>query len=256
MSMAPDAVRLPRWKRIVQKAALRVQLGWHCLSGFDDDIGRSTVRVSFAQNGEDIIAWRILNSLGIRRPRYLDIGAHDPVRLSNTALFHLFGCRGVNVEPDPDLFRRFLRRRPHDLNLNVGIGPIAGEMAFFRMADPLLNTFSLDEAERMQREEGVSIVSQEPVRVERIDTILAQAGFTPDFLSIDAEGHDLAILQSWDFNVWRPAVICVETLTFSTRATGQKLPAMQRFLGEVGYRSKADTHINTLFVDERRRSVS
>lgn len=244
---------LPRWKRVAEKAALRAQLAWQCLTTFEDAVDRSVLKVSFAQNGEDLIAWHALHALGLRRPRYLDIGAHDPVRLSNTALFHLLGGRGMNIEPDPTLFAAFPAQRPRDLNLNVGIGPVAGEMTFFRMTDPLLNTFSADEAARLEREEHIRIADRIPIRIEKIDTLLDHWDFTPDFLTLDTGGHDLAILQSYDFTRRRPAVICVETLTFSTCAQGRKIFEIADFLVSTGYRVHADTQINTLFVDERRR---
>ncbi len=253
MSAATKPLPQPRWKRIAEKAALRTRLAWQCLTTFDDAADRSVLKVSFAQNGEDLIAWHALHALGLRRPRYLDIGAHHPVRLSNTALLHLVGGRGMNIEPDPTLFAAFPTQRPRDINLNVGIGPTAGEMTFFRMADPLLNTFSPDEAARLEREEHIRIADRIPIRIEKIDTLLDQWDFTPDFLTLDTEGHDLAILQSYDFTRRRPAVICVETLTFSTRAQGRKIFQIADFLVSAGYRVHADTQINTLFIDERRR---
>lgn len=253
MNAAPTRAARPRWKRLAEKAALRTRLAWQCLTTFEDAVDRSVLKVSFAQNGEDLIAWHALHALGIRQPRYLDIGAHHPVRLSNTALFHLLGGRGMNIEPDPTLFAAFLARRPRDINLNFGVGPLAGEMTFFRMADPLLNTFSAAEAARLEREEGIRLADRTTVRIEKIDTLLDRWDFTPDFLTLDTEGHDLAILQSYDFTRRRPAVICVETLTFSTRTQGRKIFEVADFLVSVGYRVHADTRINTLFIDERRR---
>ncbi|HYD85676.1 MAG TPA: FkbM family methyltransferase [Opitutus sp.] len=162
----------------------------------------------------------------------------------------------MNIEPDPVLFEAFPRHWPRDINLNVGVGPTAGEMVFFRMANPLLNTFSAEEAERIARDEGIPIASRTRVRIENITTLLDRWDFTPDFLTIDTEGHDLLILQSYDFTRRRPAVICVETLTFSTQSRGRKLPEITECLLRVGYRVHADTQINTLFVDGSRMPSS
>ena len=162
----------------------------------------------------------------------------------------------MNIEPDPVLFEAFPRHWPRDINLNVGVGPTAGEMVFFRMANPLLNTFSAEEAERIARDEGIPIASRTRVRIENITTLLDRWDFTPDFLTIDTEGHDLLILQSYDFTRRRPAVICVETLTFSIQSRGRKLPEITECLLRVGYRVHADTQINTLFVDGSRMPSS
>jgi len=42
---------------------------------------------SYCQSGEDLILSLAFYSLGISRPTYLDIGAHHPEYLSNSALF-------------------------------------------------------------------------------------------------------------------------------------------------------------------------
>ena len=42
---------------------------------------------SYSQCGEDLIVEFILNGLKIKHPTYMDIGAHHPFYLSNTALF-------------------------------------------------------------------------------------------------------------------------------------------------------------------------
>ncbi len=238
---------LSPWQRRIRKLRLFVRLVSSLRSSRADP-----PKISFAQSCEDLLARQILLSLGIPQPRYFDIGAHHPFDLSNTALFHFLGCHGINVEPDPVLFEAFPRHRPQDLNLNVGVGPVPGEMTFFRMAHPALNTFSADEAHRIAAEEGIPIVGQISVRIETPDAIITRAGYVPDFVSIDTEGHDLTILQSFDFDRHRPAVICVESLTFSTRGQGRKLPEIAAFLESAGYRAHADTHLNTLFVDERR----
>src|ERR1700744_4804297 len=55
---------------------------------------------SYAQNGEDIVVARMLDLLGIPKPRYLDIGAHHPSINNNTYLLYKAGGRGVLVEPN------------------------------------------------------------------------------------------------------------------------------------------------------------
>ena len=45
-------------------------------------------RVSFAQEGEDIIMDQMVAYFGIDHPSYLDIGAHDPIIYNNTFLFY------------------------------------------------------------------------------------------------------------------------------------------------------------------------
>lgn len=53
---------------------------------------------------------------------YLDIGANDPIRFSNTNLLYKKGWNGVNVEPNLTLFHKLEKFRPRDVNLNVAVG--------------------------------------------------------------------------------------------------------------------------------------
>jgi FkbM family methyltransferase len=222
------------------------------LTSFEDTYSRSSVKLSFSQSGEDVIAWSIFNSLGISQPRYLDIGAHHPLYLSNTALFHFLGSRGMNIEPDPTLFGELRRLRPHDINLNIGVAAANGMGTFYRLRDPALSTFSESEAQRRAGEFGIAITSRTNVPVRVISEVLSEHDFCPDFLSIDVEGHEMDILKTYDFSTHRPAVICVESLQFSTRGDGAKDQEVCSYIGSQGYRIYADTLINTLLVDRSR----
>lgn len=238
--------------RIFNKLGIRLGVARQVCSQFDDALDRCQIKPSFSQSGEDMIAWYLLNYIGIPRPSYLDVGAHHPLHLSNTALFHLLGGHGINIEPDPLLFREFLRSRPRDINLNIGIGRVSGNMVFYRMADPSLSTFSEEEAIRMEKEEGIHIEEKLNLPVRTIDEVLAAHQVRPDFVSIDVEGRDLEVLESFDFAAHRPAVFCVETISFSLKQAGKKDSNINSFLGQQGYGVYADTYINTLFVDRAR----
>ncbi|MBI3543215.1 MAG: FkbM family methyltransferase [Deltaproteobacteria bacterium] len=215
-------------------------------------------QLSYSQCGEDVIVAFLLELLKIESPTYLDIGAHHPTRLNNTYLLYKRGCRGVNVEPDPNLIRAFHRLRKRDVNVNVGIGPKAGKLDFFVMSVPTLNTFSEAEARRCERESGFKIVEKLPIEVMTFDAVVARhLGRTPDFVSVDVEGYDLEVLRSIDFAKHRPRVFCVETLSFSqTRATARKNEAIHALLHEAGYRTYADTYVNTIYVDEKIWAIS
>jgi FkbM family methyltransferase len=207
---------------------------------------------TWSQTGEDvIIAFLLDQELHVEAPTYLDIGAHHPTRLSNTYLFYERGCRGVLVEPDPVLFTEIQRVRKKDVCLNVGVGlGEARDAELFVMSAPTLNTFVREEAERVAAM-GVHRI-EKVVKVPLVppNQILAehfQRG--PDILSLDVEGLDLQILQSIDYDRFRPTVICVETLTYADDLTAHKLPEIPAFLETKGYVVHADTRINTILVD-------
>ncbi len=205
---------------------------------------------SWSQCGEDLITRFIFDTLRIPAPTYLDIGAHHPTRLNNTNIFYAQGSRGVNIEPDPELFSAFLPARPRDTNLNIGIGEHAGEMDFYVMSVRTLNTFSAVEAHAIEREGKVRIERVVGLPVLPVNAVLEKHCSTGlDFLSLDVEGLDLAILRGMDFSCFRPKVVCVETITYSEQRGGKKIPEIEAVMIDNGYFAYADTHINTIFVD-------
>ena len=211
---------------------------------------------SFSQQGEDLVAESIFYFLGIKPSSYLDIGAGEPIRASNTYRFYGRGCRGVLVEPNPALAASLRSTRPGDVVLEVGIGTTDQASAdYYMIGGPvgeLLNTFSKKEAERTEatskgRNRIERVVKIPLVSVNRVLEEHFRDG-APDFLSIDIEGLDHDILASLDFDRWRPKVVCAETLVAGTdRVETRTIDLMQ----SKGYAVRGSTWVNTIFVDER-----
>lgn len=207
-------------------------------------------KVSYSQCGEDLILQQLLMVLGIGKVSYLDIGAHHPTYLSNTYLFYKNGGHGVCVEPDPSLFEEFNKKRPHDVNLNCGVGISPGEADFFVMSSRTLNTFSRAEAERYQSYGKQRIVKTIRLALKPVNEII-EKNFErcPNLVSLDVEGMDYLILQNFDFTKYRPEVFCLETLSYTEDKSERKLTEIIDLMHENGYLTYADTYINTIFVD-------
>jgi FkbM family methyltransferase len=208
------------------------------------------IKHSFAQCGEDLIVDYIFRTIGITMPSYIDIGAHHPFYLNNTALFYQRGSRGINIEPDPDLYKTIAHHRSGDTNLNIGIGAREATLQFYKMDVSTLNTFSKEEAEKMSHAEGHKILEEIPVPVLPVDTIINQycKGHFPEFLSLDVEGYEMEILQSIRFGSSDPIVICMETISYATDGGGTKNQSLISYLLSRGYLHYADTYINSIFV--------
>jgi FkbM family methyltransferase len=209
-------------------------------------------KISYSQSGEDLIVDFVMTAIGIEKPTYFDIGAHHPYAISNTAFFHANGSNGVCVEPDPVLFRRISKVRKNDVCLNIGIGlGQEAEADFYIMSIPSLNTFSKEHALECESYGNVQINSVIKMPLVNINDIM-QDNFktTPNFVSLDVEGLDFEILKSFDFSKYRPEVFCIETLTYTENNTEEKLSNIIQFMSSMGYKSYADTYINTIFVDQ------
>ncbi len=209
-------------------------------------------RTSYSQCGEDLILEHLFQYLRVEQPSYLDIGAHHPTFLSNTYRFYLKGCSGVCVEPDPVLFEPLRAARPRDVCLNVGVGTSeAGEAEFYVMSARTLNTFSKEDAERYQSYGTHRIQEVARLPLLPVNSILEKYfASRPDFVSLDVEGLDFEILESFDFSKFRPPAFCVETLTYAEDNTQEKTKEVIDLMSSRGYFVYADTYINTIFVDE------
>jgi FkbM family methyltransferase len=226
-------------KRILQKSGLLI----------DEASSNKVFNRSYSQCGEDLLVQYIFNLRGIQKPSYIDIGANHPYFLSNTALFYEKGSRGINIEANPQLAENFKTHRPGDINLNIGIDSIEGELDFYIMEDNTLSTFSKDECDFLLSNGNVLIESRK-VRLTTIANVLEKhlENRFPDFMSIDVEGMDMKILQSIDFDKSFPKIICVEAAEYSPIGAGARRDELIDYLVDKGYYEYANTNLNAIMV--------
>jgi len=208
---------------------------------------------SFSQSGEDLIVKFIFdNYLKIHQPTYIDLGAYDPFHFSNTELLYRNGSKGINIEPNPNQFKNFLKYRKRDINLNIGVSDKRDLLEYYVMSVSTMNTFSSEEVEKLQNESSIKLIKSIKVQVDTLPEILNKYwnGAFPDFLSIDAEGLELPIMGMIDFESNYPKVICIETLTYSENNNEEKDLDIIKYLKDKGYILYADTYINSIFVKD------
>lgn len=211
------------------------------LSRREVDIGQMDwryLRFSYAQYGEDIIADALLDKT---QGFYVDVGAYDPVVISNTYLFYRKGWRGIAIDANPEAVKLFRKKRPRDIVVQCAVADEEGTAAFnVTIAGP---TAHLEGS-------GIEGVGAEKLRrtvtVERrrLASILKEhlpAGQEVDFLSVDCEGHDLSVLRSNDWEKHRPRVIAVED--FQKDAQSE----ICRFLFPLDYRLVLTAGVTKIF---------
>ena len=126
--------------------------------------------LSFAQSGEDLIANFIFHYLQIPKITYMDVGAHDPVKINNTYFFYRRGSRGVLVEPNVEMCKLLRAVRPADTTLEAGIGVTAEREAdYYVMTESAWNTFSKEEAEHMTRATGGGIKIERVIKMPLLE---------------------------------------------------------------------------------------
>jgi FkbM family methyltransferase len=184
---------------------------------------------TYAQHGDDLAVLNIFKRLGVERPSYLDVGAYHPFDLSNTALLYERGSRGINVEPNEALVAAFVRARPDDINLCVGVAPVCGRMVFHHVvADPGRFTFDVATATTLGivRSVELPVLSLYEIVDHHAD------GVWPDLLSIDIEGLDIDVLHSAHFGDTSPKVVIAEA-DYGSGDTSHELAALMSVKGFV-----------------------
>jgi FkbM family methyltransferase len=199
----------------------------------------------YGQDGEDLILDRMLDRQA--SGFFVDVGAHHPVRFSNTYLFYQRGWRGINVDAQPGSMTAFRKYRERDINLEFGIDLTEGSLPYYQFNEPALNTF--DEAEaRLKDIAPYRIVGQVVVPVRRLANVLDQylpSGMAIDFISVDVEGKDLSVLQSNDWSRYRPRFVLAETLR--TELLKMSVCPVVAFMQSVGYVPVAKAYNTTFF---------
>ncbi|WP_246838284.1 FkbM family methyltransferase [Leptospira meyeri] len=166
---------------------------------------------------------------------YVDIGAYDPYRFSNTSYFYELGWTGINIEPSPDGYKRFEIHRIRDQNLNIGIGLAESELVYYRFEEAALNTFDAERVKFLEETTNYKSKDNVKVKVRPLASVLQE--FAPnqeiDFMNIDVEWNEISVLKSGDWKKFRPKVILIEILDFDLE-TITKNP-IHLLLIEMGY---------------------
>jgi FkbM family methyltransferase len=206
---------------------------------------RTYISPSYSNEGEDVVLNKIFN--GIKKGFYVDVGAHHPMRYSNTYNFYKSGWTGINVEPNPDSFNLFEKYRQKDINVNCGIAKENSTLKYYMFDEPALNTFSDDVLSSRIHNTNYKHIKTIQIEVAPLSQILQNylpLNTTVDFITIDVEGLDLEVLKSNDWLKFRPKwvlveqlnLVDIENLDFETH----------KFMKSVNYVLFAKT-INTLF---------
>jgi len=158
----------------------------------------------------------VLRSLTRDRPSgfYVDVGAHHPFFYSNTFHFYSKGWRGINIDAVPGSMKSFLPLRPRDINLEACVGTPGRWVEFSIFEEQTLNTMDAEVASKLVQEGRSRLLSKEKLMTQSLAQILRShvpRGQAIDFLSVDVERADLEVLQSNDWDVFRPEFIVVES---------------------------------------------
>ena len=215
-----------------------------------DHVSRTSSFIPFtSQAGEDYQIWRLLAFK--RDGFFVDVGAYDGVRGSNTYGLERLGWQGILVEANPVAAERCQINRPGSRVVHAAVGGCGAQgLVSFNVVTgdidaDMLSYMNSDErhGEMIRRANGRVKRVQVPFR--SLNDILDANGAPRDIdlLSVDIEGQELLVVEGLDWNRFTPAVIVVEANS----------PQVGPFLESKGFARVAIVGANELFV---RRSSS
>ena len=164
---------------------------------------------SFADNFEDVLLRRAFPDLA--DGFYIDVGAYDPVDHSVTKHFYDAGWRGINIEPNPAPHAKLVAGRDRDVNLKLGLSDHEGVLRLFEAPnacwsvdpDMLTGYFGADAKDIVEHQIPVTTLA-------KLCEQYVPVGRTIDFLKIDVEGHERAVIAGGDWSRWRPRIVLAE----------------------------------------------
>jgi FkbM family methyltransferase len=185
-----------------------------------------------------------------QRGFYVDAGAHEPDRYSNTAWFYRYGWSGLNIEANPELGAKLEKKRPRDTNVVCGVGSALEPLEFFVFNEAAVSTFDPGLAREYElRNPNWFVTSTKKIAVRPLAEILDQhvpPGQAIDFLTVDVEGWDLDVLQSNDWERYLPTVVAVEC--HGNDCSSVQADPVSELLCPLGYVAVAKTFSTVIFV--------
>lgn len=196
---------------------------------------------------------------------FVEVGAFDGERYSNTSCLADVGWRGLYIEPVPlhaQICRDRHRRNPAVSVVECAIGPAAGR-ATIHVAQ-LFSSLHADVVEtsrELYKKLGPDM-AQMPidelftgetveVDVRRLDDVMTGNAIAPGFdvLVVDVEGHEPAVFESFDLARWAPRLIIVELLDLHPQygAGAKGIAGLRGRILAAGYEHRHVDEVNTIF---------
>ena len=187
--------------------------------------------------------------------KFVDLGCFHPTRHNNTFELYKKGWRGINVDLNPFTIELFNFFRPKDININTAISNKNEEVELYYINEfNTQNTLDKNHLEFLKSHHNVSQkqIIKKKIYTEKLENILKKYNFKQiDFLNIDIEGHELKILENFDFGNTYVKTICVEMIDHNEKSK-EKNHKIKQILNKNFYLLK-QLDINYIYINKNEK---
>jgi FkbM family methyltransferase len=199
----------------------------------------------FSQAGQDEFLDRQVFG-GRRGGRFAEIGAYDGVTGSNTLFFEMFrGWSGFLVEASPTCHAEVLKNRDTPC-LHVAVAAEAGEAEFLDVRRGYAQMGGIVASLGETARKAIAADPRTEAAVIRVptlplaDILRAQGAMRLDYLSLDIEGGELAVLRGFPFAGFEIGAWSIEV--------NEETPEIAEIMRRAGYRLAAHVGVDQIWV--------
>jgi FkbM family methyltransferase len=148
----------------------------------------------YSQNDEEKY---IIDYFGNLAGKFLDIGAYDGIKFSNTYELVQRGWDGIAIEPSPCVFKKLqehMQEFPNIILENVAIGLTDSYVDFYDSNGDAISSFSKEHADKWTTGAG-SKFNKISVKAITITSLFDKHGYDYDFINLDVESINLQIFK-------------------------------------------------------------
>jgi FkbM family methyltransferase len=172
---------------------------------------------SYSQINQDIDLLRYLKRK--RNGYFIDIGAHDGIRLSNTYLLEKkFNWKGICVEPQNNSYEKLKKNRSCyvDNSLLYSKKGLSLDFSNANMLGGITKNIDTHEIAKEAKKDTKITSTLNDILIKH------SAPSNIDFMSLDTEGSELEILKGIDFNKYKFKFIALEHNNIEPRRSDMK----------------------------------
>jgi FkbM family methyltransferase len=175
---------------------------------------------------------------------FVEVGAMEGVRFSNTFLFEKKGWKGICIEPHPDYFNLLQKNRSKSIAVQAAAGGSDKDgVDFYTNYRGSMSTLDKNLEGFFKSHYGSFFGGFKTIKVSQVtlNSVFEKykAPIDIDLLSIDTEGTEEDVLSGLDFNKYNPRVVIAE---ISIRRE-----PVERIMKQLGYIECCTNPSNAIF---------